>query len=130
MIRKVLGSKIHRATVTQSNVDYEGSIAMPPKLIESAKLLPYEAVQIWNVTSGTRFETYAINSGKNDGEICINGAAAHLANPGDIIIIARFIWLDENECKEFQPTVVFVDRQNQIREIKSVEANIYKANQI
>ena len=127
MMRKVLGSKIHRATVTQANVDYEGSIAMSPKLIEAAGLMPYEAVQVWNVTSGNRFETYAIAHTEDREDICINGAAAHLAKSGDIIIIARFIWLDENECKSFQPKLVFVDAKNQIKTIKPTETKIYNA---
>jgi aspartate 1-decarboxylase len=122
-MRKLLASKIHRATVTQSNVDYEGSIAMPLELIEAAGLMPYEAVQIWNVTSGTRFETYTINAGIGT-DICINGAAAHLAKPGDLIIVARFIWLDESECKDFKPTIVFVDSQNKIKSIKSAETKL------
>ncbi len=125
MIRKVLGAKIHRATVTQANIDYEGSIAMSPELIEATGLMPYEAVQVWNVTSGTRFETYAIVNTESNKDICINGAAAHLAKPGDLIIVARFIWLDEIECKDFQPKIVFVDAKNQIKTINTIETKIH-----
>ena len=124
MMRKLLASKIHRATVTQSNVDYEGSIAMSPKLIEAAGLMPYEAVQIWNVTSGTRFETYAITASQDSKDICINGAAAHLAKPGDLVIIARFIWLHEADCANFQPKIIFVDSHNQIKNIENIETKI------
>ncbi len=123
-MRKMLAAKIHRATVTESNVDYEGSIAMSPKLIEAAGLMPYEAVQVWNVTSGTRFETYAIANIDDSGDICINGAAAHLAKPGDLIIVARFIWLKESECKDFKPTIVFVDTQNKIKSINAAETKL------
>jgi aspartate 1-decarboxylase len=123
-MRKMLAAKIHRATVTQSNVDYEGSIAMSPVLREAAGLMPYEAVQIWNVTSGARFETYAIPYSEDSGEICINGAASHLAKPGDLIIVARFIWLEEHECKDFQPKIVFVNAQNKIKSIKAAETKL------
>ncbi len=126
MIRKVLGAKIHRATVTQANVDYEGSIAMSPKLLEAAELMPYESVHIWNVSSGARFETYAIANIEDNGDICINGAAAHLAKPGDLIIVARFIWLEEIECKNFQPKIIFVDAKNQIKTINNTEKKIQK----
>ncbi len=120
----MLAAKIHRATVTQANVDYEGSIAISPILREAAGLMPYEAVQIWNVTSGTRFETYAIPTTEDSEDICINGAAAHLAKPGDVIIVARFIWLAENECKNFKPTVVFVDAKNKIKSIEATETKL------
>jgi aspartate 1-decarboxylase len=129
-MRKMLAAKIHRATVTQSNVDYEGSIAMSPTLIEAAGLMPYEAVQIWNINSGSRFETYTIANNADSTDICINGAAAHLAKPGDLIIIARFIWLDEQECKNFKPTIVFVDAKNQIKTIKTTETKIHQATKI
>ncbi len=124
MMRKVLAAKIHRATVTQSNLDYEGSIALSPKLIEAAGLTQYEAVQIWNVTSGTRFETYTISAKEDTKDICINGAAAHLVKPGNLIIIARFIWLEEAACKDFQPKIIFVDSDNQIKDIANIETKI------
>ena len=120
MMRKMLGSKIHRATVTESNRDYEGSITIPPNLMQAAHLLPHEAVQVWNVTSGSRFETYAI-VGIDESSICINGAAAHLAHPGDLVIIARFIWLSEEACQNFQPQIVMVDADNKITKIKNKE---------
>lgn len=118
MYRRMLKSKIHRACVTHADLDYEGSITISPELLEASNILPYEAVNIWNVTAGTRFETYAIEGLPNSTEICVNGAAAHLVTPGDIIIIASFIQLEEEQCREFIPTVVFVDEYNQKREIR------------
>jgi aspartate 1-decarboxylase len=115
MYRKFLKSKIHRATVTQADLHYEGSITLPPKLMKAADIAEFESVHVWNVTAGTRLETYAI-SGKNDNnnDICINGAAAHLVTPGDIVIIACFALLKEGEFSDLQPTVIFVDGNNQL----------------
>jgi aspartate 1-decarboxylase len=112
-MRKMLAAKIHRATVTDSNIDYEGSITLPSVLVHAADLVPHEAVQVWNVNSGSRFETYAI-VGVDDRCVCINGAAAHLAKPGDLIIISRFIWLSEAECENFYPKIIMVDARNEI----------------
>jgi len=123
-MRKMLAAKIHRATVTQANVDYEGSIALSYKLVEAAQLLPYEAVQVWNITSGSRFETYTIVNPEDTKDICVNGAAAHLVKPGDLVIIARFVWLAEGECKNFQPRIVFVDADNKIKTIQNTETKI------
>ncbi len=118
MYRRMLKSKIHRATITHADLDYEGSITISPELLEASNILPYEAVNIWNVTAGTRFETYAIEGESNSTEICVNGAAAHLVTPGDIIIIASFVQLAEEKCRAYVPTVVFVDENNQQREIR------------
>ncbi len=114
--RKMLKSKIHRARVTEADLDYEGSITISPELLKAANILPYEAVQIWNVTAGTRFETYAITGESGSTEICVNGAAAHLVTPGDLIIIATFAQIPEEEAAQLTPTVVFVDQFNRIRE--------------
>lgn len=116
--RRMLKSKIHRATVTQADLDYEGSITIAPELLEIANILPYEAVNIWNVTAGTRFETYAIEGLPRSNDICVNGAAAHLVTPGDIIIIASFVQLPEEQCQAHIPTVVFVNEFNQIKELR------------
>lgn len=116
--RKILGSKIHRATVTHADLDYEGSISIPPDILTAANIAPYEAVQVWDITSGNRLETYAIVGEKGSRDISINGAAAHLVKRGDLIIIARFIYLTENDCKNFKPTVVFLDESNRIKEIR------------
>ena len=90
MFRKFLRSKIHRATVTQADLHYEGSLTLPPDLLIAAGIAPFEAVQVWNVTRGTRLETYAILGEIGSNDVCINGAAAHLVRPGDIIIVATF----------------------------------------
>lgn len=116
--RKMLKSKIHRACVTHADLDYEGSITISPELLQAADILPYEAVNVWNVTAGTRFETYAILGESGTRAICVNGAAAHLVTPGDLIIIASFAHVLEEECKFLKPTVVFVDELNQLKEIR------------
>ena len=116
--RKMLKSKIHRATVTEADLEYEGSITISPELLKEANILPHEAVNIWNVTAGTRFETYAITGKPDSSDICVNGAAAHLVTPGDIVIIASFIQVLEEECADWIPTVVFVDQFNRMKEIR------------
>lgn len=116
--RKLLSSKIHRATVTHADLDYEGSITIPLDLLKAAQIVPYEAVQIWDVTSGARLETYAVEGAADSHDICINGAAAHLIKPQDIIIIARFIYLTEADCQGFEPIIVLVDKDNCIAEIR------------
>ncbi len=115
--RRMLRSKIHRATVTEANLHYEGSLTVPGDLLRSAVISEYEAVHVWNVTRGTRFETYAILGEEGSGEICVNGAAAHRAGPGDLIIIAAFAEVPESLVDSFRPTVVFVDSQNRVMEI-------------
>lgn len=116
MHRKFLRSKIHRATVTQADLDYEGSLTLPPSLLRAADIAPYEAVQVWNVTRGSRLETYAILGEEGANDICANGAAAHLIQPGDIVIIAAFAFLTvaAGEAPIDQPKVVFVDGENQM----------------
>ncbi|MCX7089848.1 MAG: aspartate 1-decarboxylase [Legionellales bacterium] len=116
--RRMLKSKIHRARVTQADLNYEGSITISPELLVKANILPNEAVNIWNVTAGTRFETYAIEGNPGSSDVCVNGAAAHLVTPGDIVIIASFIQLIEHECSTHLPIVIFVDEKNHIRGIR------------
>ena len=116
--RKMLKSKIHRACVTQADLEYEGSITISPELLKAANILPYEAVNVWNVTAGTRFETYAITGEKGSTDICVNGAAAHLVTPGDLVIIASFTQVLEEDCATVDPTVVFVDQFNRLKEIR------------
>jgi aspartate 1-decarboxylase len=116
--RKMLKSKIHRACVTEADLDYEGSITISPELLKAANILPYEAVNVWNVTAGTRFETYAITGEKGSTDICVNGAAAHLVTPGDLVIIASFSQILEEDCADLVPTVVFVDQFNRLKEIR------------
>src|SRR5712692_11487514 len=112
MLRRMLRSKIHRATVTRIDLDYEGSITVDVALMEAAGLLPYEAVWVWNIHNGERFETYVLAGGKGSGEVCLNGAAARKAQPGDLVIIAAFGWMEEQSARQYSPRVVMVDAQN------------------
>lgn len=116
MYRKFLRSKIHRATVTQADLDYEGSLTLPPNLMRAADIQAYEAVQVWNVTRGSRLETYAILGEEGSLDICANGAAAHLIRPGDVVIIATFSFLVDvsEEAPSIDPKVVFVDSENRM----------------
>ena len=118
MNRVLLKSKIHRATVTEANVEYEGSITIDKELMDAANLIEYEQVHIFNVTNGYRFYTYVIEGENGSGVICTNGAAAHLAREGDIIIIASFASFDEKECQKHKPTLVYVSGENKITTIK------------
>lgn len=112
--RKMLSAKIHRATVTQADVDYEGSITIPPDLLSASGIHPYEAVCVWNVNRGTRLETYAITGLPGSRDICANGAAAHLIQPGDRVIIASYSFVPEDKIGEHRPRLIFVDEQNRI----------------
>ena len=116
MLRKMLKSKIHRATVTDANLDYEGSIALDPVLMKEADLIEFEKVHVLDVTNGSRLETYVIKGKENSGEVCINGAAAHLVNINDLVIIASYCSLNEEELINFKPTIILVDEKNQIKE--------------
>ena len=115
MRRTLFKSKIHRATVTQADLDYEGSVTIDSELMRAADILPFEKVHIWNRTNGSRLETYALEAPAGSGVICVNGAAAHHAKPGDIVIIATFAEAaDEVEARAWTPKVVHVDAQNRI----------------
>ncbi len=114
MHRTMLGGKIHRATVTEARLDYEGSVTIDADLLEAADILPNEAVCIWNVTTGSRIQTYALRGEPGSGAICVNGGAAHHASPGHLVIIASFIELDAEEASAWEPSVVFVDENNRI----------------
>ncbi len=116
MRRRMLKSKIHRATVTEANVEYEGSVTIDADLLRAADILPYEAVNLWNCTNGNRLTTYAIAGEAGSGEICVNGAAAHLVKPGDILIIASFADVEDGEAQTWRARRVFVDSQNHIRD--------------
>jgi aspartate 1-decarboxylase len=117
MQRFVLKSKIHRATVTDADLHYEGSISIDEKLMEEAEMLPYEKVDIYNVTNGARFSTYIIKGKRNSGTICLNGAAARMVAKGDLVIIATFVMVDDAEAKKWQPKCVFVDAKNKIKKV-------------
>lgn len=113
MKRTLLKSKIHRATVTDANLNYTGSISLSPEFLEAADLLEFEKVDVYNCNNGERFSTYVI-LGK-PGEVCLNGAAARLVQPGDLVIIASYAEYDENEWSQHKPQLVFVDDKNAIQ---------------
>ncbi len=112
----VFKSKIHRATVTHADLDYEGSVTIDRDLMDAAGILPYEAVHIWNVTQGSRLVTYALEGPRGSGAVCVNGAAAHMNRPGDLVILATFADVDAAEAVTHKPTVVRVDERNRILE--------------
>lgn len=112
MLRELLKSKIHRATITTVDLHYEGSLSVDQALLEAAAIVPYEAVHVWNVNNGQRLMTYAVPAPSGSGEICLNGAAARLGQPSDTIIIATFCWLDEHAVAAYRPRVVLVDSAN------------------
>jgi aspartate 1-decarboxylase len=111
-MRIMLKSKIHRARVTDVNIDYEGSITIDKELMEEADILPYEQVHVLDISNGARFITYAIEGEK--GEICVNGAAARLVARGDIVIILSFCHVEDNEANKYMPKLVYVDAENNI----------------
>ncbi|MBS4022552.1 MAG: aspartate 1-decarboxylase [Dethiobacter sp.] len=121
MQRILCKSKIHRATVTDANLNYEGSITIDEALMDAADIIAYEKVQVVNNNNGARFETYVIKGSPNSGTICLNGAAARLVQPGDIIIIISYAQLDEKELPCFQPKIIAVDTKNQLQGIKHTE---------
>ena len=117
-MRVMLKSKIHQAHVTGANIDYEGSITINKKLMEEADILPYEQVQVLNINNGARFITYAIESDKGNGEICLNGPAARLGVKGDTLIILSYCQVEDEEAHNFTPKLVYVDAKNAITETK------------
>lgn len=117
-LRNLLGGKIHRATITEANLDYEGSITLPPELMEAAGVLPNELVHVWNLTNGSRLQTYTMEGPRGESGITMNGAAAHLNKPGDLVIIAYFLIMEEGESVRHEPKIVFVDQQNRILDIR------------
>jgi len=122
----MMKSKIHRATVTQADLTYEGSVSIDPKLIEAGGFFLNEKVDILNCNNGQRFSTYIIAGGP--GEICLNGAAARLVQPGDIVIIVSYMACDLNEARQHKPQVVFVDEKNRVREMRQEDHQINLAN--
>ena len=117
MLMKVLKGKIHRATVTDAHLDYPGSIGIDSALLEAAGIAPYEAVLVLDVTNGNRLETYAIAEPAGSGKVTILGAAAHLINKDDIVIIMSFGYLHNEELADFKPTIVVANKKNGIKEI-------------
>lgn len=128
MIRRLLKSKIHRATVTEANIEYEGSVTIDRELMDAADLVPYEQVDIWNCSNGNRLTTYVIEGERGQRQICVNGAAAHLMKPGDLVIIAS--WADvaddpnldaarsqeDRDARRYEARRIFVDHENRIRD--------------
>ncbi len=114
-------AKLHRATVTHADLEYEGSVTIAADLMDAAGLLEHEQVHIWNVTRGTRMTTYTLRGDAGSGIVCINGAAAHLAEPGDKVIIAAFADVEEHEARNWKPTVVLLDDNNEIVDPKLAE---------
>ena len=114
MRRILLKSKIHRATVTDADLHYVGSITLDPLLVEAADLVLHEKIEIYNVTNGERFSTYVIEGERGEGEVILNGAAAHRVSPGDLVILCSYADYDESELADHKPAVVFVDDLNRI----------------
>ena len=130
MTRKLLRGKIHRATVTGADLHYEGSVTIDQDLMERADLVTHEAVHVWNVDNGERFETYVIPGRRGSGVVCVNGAAAHKVSKGHLVIIAAFSWMDEKEARSWKPHVVFVDEKNrpvERREERGGQATLRRA---
>jgi len=115
-MRIMLKSKIHRARVTNANIDYEGSITIDKKLMETADILPYEQVQVLNINNGARFTTYVMEG--EQGEICLNGPAARLGIKGDLVIILSYCHVDEDDAVNYRPRLVYVDDQNAVTETR------------
>jgi len=118
MRRIMFKSKLHRVTVTEADLHYEGSCAIDLDLMEAADIVPYEMIQIYNINNGERFETYAIEGERGSGAISLNGAAARKGQPGDLVIIVTFVHLDEEEVRTHKPKVVFVDEHNRLPSVK------------
>ena len=119
MRRRMFLAKLHRVTVTQADLHYEGSVTIDADLLDASGILPHEEVHLWNVTRGTRLATYALEGLRGSGVICVNGAAAHLFDVGDLAIIATFADMEDTEARAHVPTVVFVDDQNRVTEVSA-----------
>jgi len=126
MQRFMMKSKIHRATVTQADLNYEGSLTVDQELLDAAQMVPYEMVKVYNVNSGDRFETYVIPGEAGSGVICLNGAAARKGQKGDLVIIVTSCTLDEKELAAHEPVVVLVDGDNRIKSMKRGESAFLK----
>ena len=121
MLRVMMKSKIHRATITQANLDYEGSLTIDAALMQAADILPDEMVHVYNVSNGERFETYAIEGAAASGVICLNGAAPRKGAPGDLIIITTYASYEGAELEQHQPKLVLVDRHNRLKNTSAAE---------
>jgi len=112
--RKMMKSKIHRATVTDANLHYQGSVTLDPLLMEAADILEYEQIDVLDVTNGNRLTTYAISGAPGRGEVCLNGAAAHLVSRGDLVILVTYADYEDEEARRHRPRLVFVDERNRL----------------
>lgn len=126
MYRTMMKSKIHRATVTEADLNYVGSITIDQDIMEKVDILPHEKVQIVNNHNGARFETYCIPGKRGSGVICLNGAAARLVQPGDVVIIISYALIPESELESHQPIVAIMNEQNEIKEIIHEEPPLSK----
>ena len=116
-LRTVMNSKIHRATVTEADINYIGSITIDEELVEAANISEWEKIEVLNITNGSRLETYVILGERGSGEICINGAAAHLVNPGDLVILVTYKTIEEEKINQHLPTIIHVNGRNEIIDI-------------
>ncbi len=121
MLLNILKAKLHCAVVTEADLRYMGSITIDEALMEAAGILPNERVQVVNNNNGERLETYVIPGKRDSGVICLNGAAARLVQPGDVVIIMAYAWMEQPEAKTYQPVVVLLDEKNKIRQIRGCE---------
>jgi aspartate 1-decarboxylase len=121
MQRIMFKSKIHRAKVTATNVDYEGSLTVDANLLEAADILPYEQIHVWDVSNGARLVTYALPGPRGSGQVCVNGAGAHLVKPGDLVIVATYTVMTGRKARKYEPTVVFVDGSNRMTDADPAE---------
>lgn len=117
MMLTMMKSKIHRATVTEANLNYVGSLTVDADLLDAAGMLPYEQVHVLNIQTGARFVTYLMTGPRGSGVVCLNGAAARLGQPGDLIIAITYAQIDDTEARLYRPSVVLVDEQNRIVEV-------------
>ena len=124
MLLTMLKGKIHRATVTDANLEYVGSVTIDSKLLDASGILPHEAVDILDITNGARITTYALAGPAGSGMICVNGAAAHLVHKGDLVILCAYAQMEPAEAEVFEPTVVLVDEANRIAQVSKYRAGL------
>jgi aspartate 1-decarboxylase len=118
----MLRAKIHRIAVTDRNVEYEGSLTLDAELMRAADLLPFERIEVYDITNGNRFATYVIEGTPGSGDCCVNGAAARLVEVGDRLILAAYTEMDERAAREHRPAIVVVGEDNRVRQVKSAES--------
>jgi aspartate 1-decarboxylase len=121
MNREMLRSKIHRIRVTACDVEYEGSLTLDTALMEAADMVPYERIEVYNIDNGNRFATYLIEGERGSGECCVNGAAAHLVHEGDLLILATYTTVENEDLRGYEPRVVVVGAENRIKTVKGAE---------